>query len=51
MVALESVTHPATGRLRISATWDTKLYILRLANWNAGWVTGAKTRALGDVLQ
>jgi len=47
MVALEFVTHRATGRLRISATWDTKL----LATMNAGWVTGVKTRALGDVLQ
>jgi len=46
MVALEFVTHRATGRLRTSVTWATKL----LATMNAGWVTGVKTRALGDVL-
>jgi len=47
MVALEFATHLATGRLRISATWATKL----LANWNAGSVTGVRARASEDVLQ
>jgi len=47
MVALEFVTHRATGRLRISATWATKL----LVTMSVGWVTGVKTRVLEDVLQ
>merc|ERR1719391_1325955 len=46
-VVLEFVTHLATGRLRTTVIWAPKL----LATMNAGWVTGAKTRAMGGVLQ